>query len=306
MSARALGFFFAAAGAILFATKAIVAKFTYQYGVDAVTLITFRMLFSFPLFVLIAWLETRKAKRSDSAPLTPVEYAKIAGLGLVGYWISSLLDFIGLQYISAGLERSILFLSPTFVLIMTALWLRKPISRLQWASLVLAYLGVLVIFVQDLQFGGEKVWLGAASVLAAAFTYACYMIGSGELVQRVGSTRLVAYAMCVSCVVVVIQFMITHGPEYLVQVPAVYMWSTVHAVFNTVVPVFFIMWSVERLGAPLSAQVSMIGPVALLFMASVFLKEPLTAWHLAGTALVLGGMSLLAKVRAQEQKAPAR
>lgn len=306
MSSRALGFFFAALGAVLFATKAIVAKFTYRYGIDAVTLITFRMLFAFPLFALVALWETRKARLKNAAPIDAKTALQIVALGLIGYWISSLLDFIGLQYISAGLERSILFLSPTFVLMISAWWFRRKISRLQWVSLALAYTGVIVIFLQDIQFGGERVVFGSLCVLGAAFTYAWYLMGSGELVQKIGSTRLVSYMMCVSCVVVVTQFFLTHDAQMLVQPRGVYLWSVVHAVMNTLIPVFLVMWSVERLGAPLSAQISMIGPVALLFMAAAFLDEPLTWAHLAGTALVIGGMLLLSRVPApQKRSSPA-
>lgn len=298
MSNRTIGFLLAALGSVLFAGKAIAVKFTYRYGIDPVTLIAFRMLFALPFFAVIAWHETRRARLNGVPPLTRQEKLRIVLLGLIGYYLSSFLDFIGLQYISAGLERAILFLSPTFVLLMTAFWLKRPIARAQWVAMALAYAGVLLVFVQDIRFGGGQVMLGSLCVLGAAFSYACYLIGAGELIKRVGSTRLVAYAMCTSCVVVLLQFFIVHDVGVLLAQPAgVYGWSLIHATLNTVLPVFMIMWSVERIGAAMSAQLGMLGPISLLFMAAWWLDEPLTLWHLGGTVLVIMGTYVLTRVR---------
>jgi len=294
---RALGFVLALAGAILFSAKAVVAKLTYEYGIDAVTLIAFRMLFALPFFAVIAWVQSRRAARRESAVLSWRERLQVVALGLTGYYLSSFLDFLGLQTISAGLERLILFLSPSMVLLISAFWLRRPIVARQWVALVLSYLGVVLVFAHDVSFGGSSVILGSAYVLGSALTYALYLIFSGELLKRIGATRLVAYAMTVSCVACLLQFFLIHPPSMLLQPAGVYGLSVFHAVFNTVLPVFMVMWAVDRVGAPLAAQLGMIGPVSVLFLAYVFLGEPITAWQLAGTALVLAGVFILSGVR---------
>ncbi len=293
-SNRAIGFTLAAMGAILFSGKAIVVKFTYEYGVDAVTLIAFRMLFSLPFFAVIALDQARRARLGKLPVLTVGERCRVVGLGLLGYYLSSFLDFLGLRYISVGLERLILFLSPTLVLLITAFWLKRPIERRQWIALALSYAGVVLVFAHDLsRSSGDAVWLGAGFVFASALTYALYLIGSGELVKRVGSTRLTAYAMTVSSIACLIQFFVLHPVSALVQPIGFYGLSLIHATLNTVLPVFMIMAAVSRIGAPLAAQLGMLGPVSVLFLAYWFLGEPVTSWQLAGTGLVLAGVFAL-------------
>jgi len=293
-SNRALGLGLAALGAVLFSGKAVVVKLTYDYAVDAVTLIAFRMLFSLPFFAVIAWDQARRARRGQLPVLTSGERVRVVVLGLLGYYLSSFLDFLGLRYISVGLERLILFLGPTLVLLITAFWLKRPIAGRQWVALVLSYAGVILVFAHDMaQSANEAVLLGSAFVFASAFSYAIYLIGSGELVKRVGSTRLTAYAMTVSSIACLLQFFLVHPPQMLIQPAGFYALSLVHATLNTVLPVFMIMAAVSRVGAPLTAQLGMVGPVSVLFLAYWFLGEPVTAWQLAGTALVLGGIFVL-------------
>lgn len=294
LSGRAVGFLLAALGAILFSGKAIVVKFTYAYGVDAVTLIAFRMLFSLPFFAFIGWQQSRRAVRGEIPVLTWPERRQVVLLGLIGYYLSSFLDFLGLQYISVGLERLILFLSPTLVLLITAFWLKRPIASRQWLALLLSYLGVVLVFAHDMsQAGRDAVLLGSAFVFASALTYALYLIGSGELVKRVGSIRLTAYAMSISSIACLVQFFLVHPPSALVQPAGFYGLSLIHATLNTVLPVFMIMAAVSRIGPPMAAQLGMLGPVSVLFLAFWFLGEPITSWQVAGTALVLAGVFVL-------------
>lgn len=288
-----VGMCLAGAGAVLFSAKAIVAKLTYRYGVDAVTLLAFRMLFSLPVFAAIALFERRRAIARHQQ-LTRKQAVQVVVLGLLGYYLSSFLDFLGLQYITASLERLILFLSPTLVLLLSAWWLKKPITRGQWMALGLSYAGVVLVLGHDLAHGGTHVALGSALVFGAALTYAIYLIQSGELLRQIGSTRLVAYAMTVSAIASVSQFLLLRPVSELFNQPMeVYGWSLVNASLCTVFPVFLTMWAVARIGAPGTAQVSMLGPVATLFLAAWLLGEPITAWQLAGTALVLSGMVVL-------------
>lgn len=292
-----MGFTLAVLGAILFSAKAIVAKLTYRYGVDALTVMGFRMLFSLPFFMVVGVLQARRARAGLLPRLDRRDVLRILLLGFMGYYLSSYLDFLGLQYITAGLERLILFLSPTFVLLISALYLKRRISGAQWLAMALSYLGVLLVFLNDLSLAGSNVLLGAGFVLASAFMYAIYLISSGEVLERVGSTRLVAYAMSASAVYTLIHFLSVYGWQGLVQPMPVYQLSLLHAVLHTVIPTFMIMWAVARVGAPMASQLGMIGPVSVLFLAWWFLDEPVTTLQVAGTALVLAGMLVLGRVR---------
>lgn len=282
------GLAIALVGAILFSTKAIVAKLIYRYNVDAVTLICFRMAFSLPIFAAIAIWQMHK-----SGSLSKADRWRLVALGLVGYYLSSFLDFLGLHYISAGLERLILFLTPSFVLLISAFFLKRVVSRLEWTALLVSYLGIVLVFFHDLQLGGDYVMLGSALVLGAAISYAIYLIQSGQLVQRLGSLRLVSYAMCVSSAACIGQFFILRPASMLVQPLAVYSLSIVNAIMCTVLPVFMTMIAVKRIGAATASQAGMIGPVSTLFLGAYFLGEPITSWQMAGTVLVMGGMYLL-------------
>lgn len=287
------GLAIALTGAILFSTKAIVAKLIYRYNVDAVTLICFRMAFSLPIFASIAVWQMHKA-----GSLSRADRWRLVVLGLVGYYLSSFLDFLGLQYISAGLERLILFLTPSFVLLISAFFLKRAVSMLEWAALLVSYLGIVLVFFHDLKLGGDYVLLGSALVLGAAISYAIYLIQSGQLVQRLGSLRLVSYAMCVSSAACIAQFFILRPASALVQPLAVYSLSMVNAIMCTVLPVFMTMVAVKRIGAATASQAGMIGPVSTLFLGAYFLGEPITSWQMAGTVLVMGGMYLLSVKKA--------
>jgi len=282
------GLSIAIGGAILFSTKAIVAKLLYRYHIDAVTLIAFRMLFSLPVFAGVAiW------KMRTGPALSASDRWRLVALGLIGYYLSSYLDFLGLQYISVGLERLILFTTPTFVLLMTALVFKRRIARAQWAALALSYCGIVLVFMHDLGGGAGGIATGSLLVLGSAVAYAVYLLGTGEMVRRIGSLRLVAYAMCVSSVACIAQFFILRPASLLVQPPQVYGLSLVNGVFCTIFPVFMTMAAVQRIGAASASQAGMIGPVSTLFLGWALLGEPITAVQLGGTGLVLAGIYML-------------
>jgi drug/metabolite transporter (DMT)-like permease len=300
------GFVLAGLGAVLFSAKAVVAKLLYRYGVDALDVIGFRMLLAFPFFAVIAWTQAGRARRGLLPRLNRRDGLKIIVLGFIGYYLSSLLDFLGLQYVTAGLERLILFLAPTFVLLISGWFLHKPIATRQWVAMALAYAGVALVFWADLSISGEHVFLGAGFVLAAAFSYALYLIGSGELVARVTPTRLTAYAMTVSTLVTMAHFFIVKGWGGLDQSWPVYGLSLIHATVNTVLPTFMIMWAVARIGAPLTAQLGLLGPVSILFLAWAFLGEPITTIQVAGTVLVAVAALILGRRNSAAARAPSR
>ncbi|MFZ4528752.1 MAG: DMT family transporter [Undibacterium curvum] len=282
------GLAMAIAGAVLFSAKAIVAKLLYRYQLDAVTLIAFRMAFSLPVFAVIAMMQMRQPLR-----LSTGEKWRLLLVGLTGYYLSSFLDFLGLQYISAGLERLILFLTPSFVLFFSMILYQRQVTRLELGALLLSYSGIVLVFLHDLHWGADNVVLGAALVLGAAVSYAAYLMQSGQLLARLGTLRLVSYAMCIASVACITQCLAIRPISVWNQPDAVIYLSLFNALFCTVFPVFLTMMAIKRIGAATASQAGMIGPVSTLFLGAWLLAEPVTGWQLLGTALVLSGMYLL-------------
>ena len=279
------GLLLAVAGSIAFSGKAIIVKLAYRHGVDAVTLIMYRMLFALPLFVLMAWWAGR-----GKAPLTQRDWLGVVGLGFCGYYLSSFLDFWGLEYISASLERLILYLNPTLVLVLGWFLFKKRISHRQGVAMAISYSGVLLVFGHEVSLAGTHAALGALLVLLSAVTYAAYLTYSGQLVQRLGALRLAGLATTVACFFCILQFVLLR-PMASAQVPEPVLWlSLLNATACTVLPVLLVMMAIERIGPGLTAQTGMIGPMATLLMGVWFLDEPFNLWIIAGTALVLTGV----------------
>ncbi len=280
----------ASLGAVLFSAKAIVVKLCYRYGADAETVLALRMLLALPFFWLaVGWqAATRRPQRIGSR-----DVLRILLLGFVGYYVSSYLDFLGLQYISAGLERVILYLNPTMVLLLSAIFLRRPVATRQWLAMGVAYAGVVLVFLHDLRIDAGQPLLGSSLVFLAAFTYAIYLIFAGELVNRVGSIRLVAYASSSSTVFCVAQALLKNPYAMLSQPPAVYSLSLVNAAFCTFLPMLLIMAAVKRIGPGPAAQAGVIGPVSTVFLGWYFLGEDIGYIQLLGVVVVLIGMSLM-------------
>ena len=284
------GLLLAAAGSIAFSGKAIIVKLAYRYGVDAVTLIMYRMLFALPMFLAMAlW-----AGRGKPA-LSARDWLGIVGLGFSGYYLSSFLDFWGLEFISASLERLILYLNPTLVLLLGWLLYGRKISYQRAVAMGISYAGVLLVFGHEAAFAGANAVLGAALVLVSAISYAMYLSYSGQLVQRLGSLRLAGWATTVACLFCIAQFVLLR-PLASARVAEPVVWlSLLNAVACTAVPVLMVMMAIERIGAGLTAQTGMIGPMSTLLMGVFILGEPFNVWVLAGTALVLSGVFLVTR-----------
>jgi drug/metabolite transporter (DMT)-like permease len=286
------GIVLAMVGSVLFSGKAVVVKLAYRYGVDAATLIALRMLFAAPVFALIYLRVSREAE-----PLPIIDHVKVGFTGLVGYYGASYLDFLGLQYITAGLERLILYLNPTIVLLLAiVIFSRRPARKDYWA-LLLAYSGIAVALWHDISLEGELVGLGVALVFASAVCYAIYLTGSGELVRRIGALRLTAHAMLAATFGVLLQWLIVDAGAIMNQPAPVYWLSLVNAMLCTVIPVFATMIAVERIGASRASIAAMVGPVSTILLAFVFLGEGLSIWQAFGTLLVLSGVLLLTQTR---------
>jgi len=280
-------------GVLGFSFKAILVKLAYVHGfVDATSLLALRMIYSAPLFAVMAWWAGRQP---GARPLEPRDWLALACLGFIGYYFSSLLDFVGLQYIGVSLERLILFIYPTIVVVLSALFLRRPITRRAIAALVLSYGGIALAFVHDVRVTGDRsgTLLGGALVFASAFTYATYIVGSTRFIARLGSLRFVAFAMLVSTSFIVVQFAFTR-PLAALAAPAPIHWiSLAMALFSTVLPTWLMAEAIRRLGPNTASLIGSLGPVFTIGLGVLILDEQINALQMVGAALVLAGVALV-------------
>ena len=284
------GLALATIGSVAFSAKAIIIKLAYRHGVDAVTLIMYRMLFALPIFALMAWWDSR-----GKPALSARDWWSVVGLGFSGYYLASFLDFAGLSYISASLERLILYLNPTLVLLLGLVLYKRRIHRLQMLGMAVSYLGVLVVFGHEVRLQGTDAALGALLVFLSAVSYAVYLSFSGELVKRLGSLRLVGLATGFACLLCLAQFLVLRPLSAALVVPEVLWLSLLNATLCTAMPVLLVMMAIERIGAGMTAQAGMVGPMSTILMGVLVLGEPFTAWLAAGTALVIAGIYIFSR-----------
>ena len=283
----------ATVGAIAFSGKAIIVKLAYRYDVDAVTLIMLRMLFALPLFVVMAWWAGR-----GKPPLTRRDWFGVAALGFSGYYLSSFLDFAGLAYITASLERLILYLNPTLVMLFGWVIYKRRITRWQAIGATISYCGALLVFGHEVQLSQSRAtaW-GSLLVFASAVTYAGYLVASGEFVKRLGSLRLVGLATSVACVLCIVQFLLLRPVGLVFELAPQVIWlSVLNSTVCTALPVLAVMMAVERIGPAMAAQAGMVGPISTILMGVVILGEPFTAWTAAGTVLVIAGIFVFTRM----------
>ena len=279
------GLFLALFGSIAFSGKAIIVKLAYRHGVDAVTLIMYRMLFALPIFALMAWWASR-----GKAPLRTKDWLGVLWLGFTGYYLASFLDFAGLAYISASLERLILYLNPTLVLLLVLMLYKRRVSRPQIIGMALSYGGIALVFGHEMSRQGSGAAWGALLVFLSTISYALYLVYSGELVKRLGSLRLVGLATSVACLCCLLQFVLLRPLSAAVVAPEVIWLSILNATLCTALPVLLVMMAIERIGASMAAQTGMVGPISTILMGVLILGEPFTAWVAAGTVLVIAGI----------------
>ena len=279
------GLAMAVIGTLAFSGKAIIVKLAYRYGVDAVTLIMFRMLFALPVFVAMAWWASR-----GQAALSRRDWVGVCLLGFSGYYLASFLDFAGLAYISASLERLILYLNPTVVMLLGLVLFKRRTSRKQLLGMAISYCGVVLVFGHEITLGGKDAVLGAVLVFLSAVSYALYLVYSGEMVKRMGSLRLVGLASTVACLCCLLQFVLLRPLAAALVAPEVIWLSLLNASVCTVLPVLMIMMAIERIGASMTAQTGMLGAMSTILMGIVILGEPFTLWVAAGTLLVIAGI----------------
>jgi drug/metabolite transporter (DMT)-like permease len=284
------------AGAICFSTKAIFVKLAYrETSVDPVALLALRMIFSLPFFVVSAFISSNK---SGNVKFTGGEWLAVAFVGCLGYYISSLLDFLGLQFVSAGIERLILFIYPTLVLLMSSLIFRQKISKKQWLAVGVTYIGLLIAFTGEISFHQnhtDQFYTGAAYIFACAVTYAMYLVGSGRMIPQVGAAKFNSYAMTFACLAVLVHFFVTSDVALSTLSVDVYLYGAAMAVLSTVIPSYLVTEGIKRIGADNAAIVGSIGPVSTIIQAFIFLNEPIFVAQIAGTILVLVGVLLIGR-----------
>lgn len=292
-SAERLGIALAVLAALGFSFKAIFVKLAYAAApVDAVTLLSLRMVFALPAFLWVGFVASRSAQ-----PLTRHDWGMLVALGLLGYYGASILDFIGLQYISAGLERLILFTYPTLTVLIGVLFMGKSLTRREIGSLLLSYAGIGLAFAHDLQVAGEMtaVLVGVAFVFGSSLSYAFYLSGSAPAIQRLGAARFTALAMLVSTLATQLHFVATQPPTALIQPLPIYAYGAAMALFSTVLPVFMQSAAIRRIGSAKAVLIGTLGPILTIFFGWWLLAEPLSAAQLGGAALVLAGVLLVSR-----------
>jgi len=293
-----------ALGAIAFSGKAIIVKLGFRSGADAITLIALRMAVALPFFAAMAWYA---ATRRGVIPLSKAERWKVVVVGFLGYYLASYLDFLGLEYVSASLERLILYLNPTLVLLIGLIFFGRRANARQVIALLVGYAGVVLAFLHDFHVGGSSIALGSLLVFGSALAYALYLVGSGELVKRLGSLRLTAYASCVAALFCLLHFALTRPPAMLTGLPMpVYGLSLINGTLCTVLPVFLVMLGISRLGASVASQVGMVGPVSTIILADLLLDERMGPTQIAGTVLVMAGVFIVSQGRAPASPASSR
>ena len=280
-------------GVLGFSFKAILIKLAYAWApIDAVTLLALRMIYATPFFLLMALWSKR---RRGMPPMARRDWIAILWLGFIGYYLASLVDFMGLQYVTAALERLMLYLYPTIVVVISALFLKQRITGRILLALALSYAGILLVFARDLSLAGDAqaIWVGGALVFAGAFLYALYLVGAGPVIARLGSLRFIALAMLVSAVFVFVQFVATR-PVSALDVPLrIHLLSLAMAVFATVLPTYLIAEAIKRIGANRTPLVGSLGPVFTIGLGFWILEEPVHWIQLGGAALVLAGVALV-------------
>lgn len=284
------GIFFAFVAAIGFSAKAIMVKLAYIDAVDAITLLALRMAFSLPFFLIVAAMENRNKLNQE---LTAKDKLAVVGLGLTGYYLASYLDFLGLQFISAGLERLILFLYPTMVVLISALIFKQRIGRTTVLALMISYAGIVLVFWHDMHVLQHAALSGSVLVFGSALAYAVYLVGAGHTIARIGATRFTAYMMTVACAACMLQFAVTNSVADLNLPSRVFGLSIAMAVLSTVLPAFLLAAAMRRIGSMHTSMIGSIGPVSTIFLAYVFLGERMSLVQITGSILVLAGVLVI-------------
>lgn len=285
------GLLLALLAAFGFSLKAIFIKLAYPYGVDAITLLALRMGFALPVFLWVGL-----AEHKAGAALSRQDWGKLFLLGCLGYYGASILDFWGLAYISAGLERLILFTYPTLTILIGVLFQGKAFTRREGVAIALCYTGIGFAFMHDLNLGDTRsVLIGGALVFASSVSYAFYLSGSGPMIARLGAMRFAALAMLFSSAVTLIHFLAVQPLTAFIQPLPVYGWALAMALFATVIPVFALSAAIRRIGAGPASLFGMVGPILTIGFGWWLLGEPISIEQTIGAIFVVLGILIVSR-----------
>ena len=289
VSYRTWGIVFALIGVLAFSLRPILIKLSYgAHPVSPVTLLFLRMTLSLPFFLAIGWW-----LRNQEPRLTRRDWAGIVGLGFLGYYAASFLDFVGLQWVGAGVGRLILYLFPTLVVLLSFLFLKKTPGMREVIALALSYAGIVLVVSNQIGSENRLFALGAALVFASALCYAVYLVAGSQMVKRVGSMRFTAYSTVIATVPAVIQFLVMESADSLTLPGAVWGYAIVLATVSTVLPLFLQAEALNRIGASHFALIGALGPVSVAVTSALGLDEPFTWVQAVGGALVIFGVLLV-------------
>ncbi|WP_117880060.1 DMT family transporter [Aureibaculum luteum] len=285
-------------GIVLFSAKAIMVKLAYQYNVSSLHLLLFRMLFSLPFYLIILYFDKPKSTQN----IKKQDYLWLLFFGFIGYYLASYFDFLGLQYIKAGLERIILFVYPTLVLLISRIFLKERISPKQIIAILITYFGVIITFSGELQYNGDHILLGGFLIFLSALTYASYLVGSGWLIPKFGVLRFTSYAMIISSVCVIIHYLIFDRTSVFQYSYQVYLLGFMMAILSTLIPSFLVSLAIKKIGASNFSIIGSIGPVSTIILAYIFLDERLTLMQLLGAVIVIIGITLVSFNKSKKTK----
>jgi drug/metabolite transporter (DMT)-like permease len=287
-------------GVVMFSAKSVFAKMIYAYHVDPISMLYMRMMIALPFMLIISFWYERKHKLEKPEWK---DIAMVVAISLIGYYISSILDFIGLLYVEAAIERLILFLYPTMVLILSLLFLKKEIKMNQIVAIIIAYLGLIIAFADKFVVQNNSLfWYGVMLIVLSSFTYAIFLTAADGLIERLGSVRFTTTAMLTMTICIVVHAMITGKAHFTGYNIHVYSYSSIMAVFSTVIPVYMFNYAIEKLGASNVSVISCAGPVCTLMYSAILISEPITVFQIIGTFVVMGGILFVYMGKKQEIK----
>ncbi len=286
-----IGAFLVFVAAFCFATKGILIKLAYQYPIDAISLLTLRMLFALPFYLAIL---VSIARKSPQVQLNLKQWVTLFMLGITGYYFASFFNFLGLVYITASLERILLFVYPTFVLLMNAIGFGRRVSRLQLVALLLTYAGILLAFWGNVGNSVQKnIMLGSFWVILSGLVYAVYLVGSDQVIAKIGSQRFTCYAMIAATVPTVLHCAVQNGLHLNGYPMSVYGLGLSMGIFVTVIPTLMIAEGIKRVGSGNAAIIASVGPIFTIILSTTVLHETISYAQIMGTFLVLAGVFLI-------------
>jgi drug/metabolite transporter (DMT)-like permease len=287
------GFLITFLGALLFSTKAIIVKEAFRHtSVDALTLLTQRMLFSLPFYLAAAVFTSTK---KGNVRMNQRQWAYVILLGIAGYYFSSYFDFVGLQYVSAGLERLILFLYPTFAVLINAILFKQKINNLQKIALVLTYIGIGIAYFGELRITNvnPNFYWGSFLIFVCSITYSFYLVGSGKMVPLLGVTKFTTYAMLSATCGVFIHFLLQDHSTHLLFSRSLFSYGILLALIATVIPSFMLSYGMKTIGSNNTAIITSVGPVSTILQAHFILGDKIFIEQVIGTILVIAGVLLI-------------